>query len=81
MGMDNIWYSGIFLENKSRVGKLSLLKIEGGRTLIILKSILSLKDNSGGKIPPLHKSLGIVTYIRFDLLLVTFSLKFIRHMY
>jgi len=28
---------------------LSFSKIEGGRTLIILKSILSLRYNSGGK--------------------------------
>jgi len=31
------------------MGKSSLLKIEGGRTLIILKSILSLRHNSGAK--------------------------------
>jgi len=44
-----MYHAGIFLENKFRGGKLSLSKIEGGRTLIILKSILSLKDNSGGQ--------------------------------
>jgi len=41
--------TGIYLENKFREGKWSLLKIEGGRILIILKSILSLRYNSGGK--------------------------------
>jgi len=41
--------SGVFLENKFREGKSSLLKIEGGRTLITLKSILSLRHNSGGQ--------------------------------
>jgi len=41
--------AGIFLENKFRGSKSSLLKIEGGRTLIILKSILSLRHNSGGQ--------------------------------
>jgi len=42
---------GIFLENKFRGGKSSLSKIEGGRTLIILKSILSLRHNSRGAKP------------------------------
>jgi len=77
-----------YLLKKIEGGKSILLKIEGGRTLIILKSILSLRHNSGGqnhfegdKMPPLHKFLGIVTYIKLDLLLVTFSLKSIKHMH
>jgi len=41
--------TGIFLENKFKGSKSSLLKIEEGGTLIILKSILSLRDNSVGK--------------------------------
>jgi len=41
--------AGIFLENKYREGKSSLSKIEGGRTLTHIKSILSSRHNSGGQ--------------------------------
>jgi len=41
-----------FFQKISSGGKLSLSKIEaGGRTSIILKSILSLRHNSGGAKP------------------------------
>jgi len=45
----NMQPTGIILENKFRGAKSSLSKIKGGRTLIILKLILSLRHNSGGK--------------------------------
>jgi len=64
-----------FSRNKFREGgKLSLSKIEGVRTLIILRSILSLRHNSGGKtifrgakypFAPLEKSLEY-TIVRYN---------------
>jgi len=42
-------HAGIFLENKFREGQIESFENRGDRTLIILKSISSLRHNSEGE--------------------------------